>query len=268
MKTKFIGKNCIKIEKLNSTNAYLLDLLKDNNFSEGVVLVGVEQMDGRGQRGTTWESEPGKNLTFSILLKPHFLKIHDQFFLSQAVSLGVVKFIIQCLNLEEPNPLNLDTNERVKIKWPNDVYVDNKKIAGILIENSLLSDSINYSIVGIGLNVNQIHFSATLANPTSLKKIVGRDFDLENCLRQLCFCIEETYIQLQSNSNTFICGFDSISAEYTSNLYLLNEFANYRYQEKVIIAKIIRVSNYGKLILEKQSGELIECDLKEIKFLE
>ena len=257
MKTIFIGKNCIRLEKIHSTNTYLTDLCAEKNLSDGTVVITDRQEQGRGQRGTNWQSETRKNLTLSILLKPTFLKPDEQFLLSKVVALGVAEFIASTpsLLLKEKG-----VRDEVKIKWPNDIYIGNKKIAGILIENSVNGNSISHSIVGIGINVNQEKFSAELPNPTSLKIITGKDFDLEDCLEKLCSSVEKRYLQLRNHSK-------EIDSDYLKNLYRLNELVNYNYRGEKLRAKITGVSKIGKLILEKVSGKKIECDFKEVVFL-
>lgn len=252
MKTIFIGQYCIKLEKIHSTNSYLTDLLAEKNLSEGTIAITRAQEQGRGQRGTHWESEAGKNLTLSILLKPTFLKPEEQFQLSKAVSLAVLDFCISLISrLSSLVP---------KIKWPNDIYIGNKKVAGILIENSVNGSSISHSIVGIGINVNQEKFSAELSNPTSLKMETKKEFDLEKCLEELCSCIEKRYLELRSRSK-------KVDSPYLKNLYRFNEWANYNYKGEKLKAKITRVTKIGKLVLEKENKETLECDFKEVEFI-
>ena len=249
MNTIFIGKNLIEVEKVDSTNSYMVRLHEENPLFEGTLVIAKHQGQGRGQRGTTWESEPGKNLTLSLFLQPGFLPTHEQFLLNKMISLGVMELISSVCTSD------------VKIKWPNDIYVGDKKIAGILIENSVFGNKIQYTIVGIGINVNQEKFSPDLLNPTSLKLIAGVRFDLARCLSQLCFYIEKRYIQLKSNRIT------EIDKDYLNALYQLGEWKNYSYQNETVIAKISGLTKNGKLILQKQDGEALICDLKEVKFI-
>jgi BirA family biotin operon repressor/biotin-[acetyl-CoA-carboxylase] ligase len=248
--TLFTGKYCIRLEKIRSTNSYLADLCAKENLPEGTVVITEKQEQGRGQRGTNWESEPGKNLTLSIFLKPTFLKPEEQFELSKAVSLGVLDFVGSLL----PTSFSL----LPKVKWPNDIYIGNKKIAGILIENSVIGNSLNQSIIGIGINVNQEKFSEDLPNPTSFKLEAGREFNLEDCLEKLCWRIEKRYLQLKNHIK-------EIDADYFKNLYRFNEWAGYNYKGEIISAKIVGISKIGKLILETENKNL-ECDFKELEF--
>ncbi|MBI4929994.1 MAG: biotin--[acetyl-CoA-carboxylase] ligase [Bacteroidetes bacterium] len=253
MKTLFTGQYCIKLDKTDSTNSHLIELLATDNLPEGAVVITKKQERGRGQRGTNWESESGKNLTLSILLKPTFLKPDEQFVLSKAIAVAVADFIISLI----PRPLSLAS---VKIKWPNDIYIGNKKVAGILIENSVSGNSLCHSIIGIGINVNQEKFSAELLNPTSMKLETGKEFHLEECFEQLCSCIEKRYLQLRNHSK-------EIDSDYLKNIYRFDEWANYNYKGEIIKARIIGVSKIGKLVLEREGGEVLECDVKEISFL-
>ena len=246
MDTLFIGQTIIQLEQTDSTNSHLLRLLNEGKLPEGAVVVTQKQEQGRGQRGTSWQSEAGSNLTLSVLLYPTFLKPGEQFALSKIISLAVLDFISSISNS--------------KIKWPNDIYIENKKVAGILIENSVSGNSISHSIVGIGININQEKFSAELLNPTSLKLISGKTFDLDSCVQQLCSSIEKKYLQLRNHSK-------EIDSDYLKKLYRFDEFANYNYKGEKLKAKITGVSKIGKLILEKESGEKLECDFKEVEFI-
>jgi BirA family transcriptional regulator, biotin operon repressor / biotin---[acetyl-CoA-carboxylase] ligase len=300
MKTIFLGKNCIEVEQTDSTNSYLARLLVlpptpllgergVKGVFEGTVVIAKQQLQGRGQRGASWESEPNKNLTLSILLQPTFLRTEDQFQLNKAVSLGVAEFISSPLIPLSPRRGGVrsgtllwgESGERgdvVSIKWPNDIYIGNKKIAGILIENSVSGNKLQQSIIGIGININQEKFSAELPNPTSLKLIRGKEFDLKECLEELCSCIERRYLQLRnphsspelrsqpSLSARLSQGEGGIDADYLKNLYRFGEWANYKYKGDALKAKIIKVTKVGKLVLEIENGEKLECDFKELGF--
>jgi len=241
--------------RIDSTNSHLSQLVSKEKLPEGAVVITRMQERGRGQRGTCWESEAGKNITLSLLLKPNFLKPNEQFNLSKAVAVAVIDFAVNCISLV-PRPWSL-VPMAVKVKWPNDIYIGNKKVAGILIENSVSRNSLIHSIIGIGINVNQEKFSAELLHPTSLKLISGKEFDLEECFKNICSCIEKRYLQLRNHSK-------EIDSDYLKNLYRFEELANYHYKGKTIKTKIIGVSKIGKLVLEKEDGEKLECDIKEV----
>lgn len=248
MKAVLIGNNSIKVDKVSSTNNYLAELLIGHNLPEGTVVTASEQHGGRGQRGTQWESEPGKNITLSLLLKPAFLDTRNQFDLSKMTALAVVDFIKHILN---------DLSQ-VRIKWPNDIYIDLKKVAGILIENTLVTNKIAYSIIGIGININQEQFSSLLSSATSVKNITGEEYNLDICHEQLYYFIEKRYHQLRSQPKI-------IENNYLNDLLFINEWATYVYKEEEIKAKITGVNKNGKLILENENRMILECDIKEIR---
>lgn len=260
MNTLFIGQKIICLTQTDSTNSYLTRLSAKEKLPEGTVVITQMQEQGRGQRGTMWESDAGKNLTLSIFLKPNFLKPDEQFNLSKAVALGVAEFVHLCLT-PHPSPQG-EGNKRgeVAIKWPNDIYIGNKKVAGVLIENSVSGNSLSQCIAGIGINVNQKFFSDELPNPTSLKLVAGKYFDLDECLSQLCSCIESRYLQFKANH------FEEINEDYLKNIYRFNEWANYNYKGDILKAKITGVTKIGKLVLEKENREKLECDFKEVEF--
>jgi len=248
MKTLFVGQNLISLEKINSTNRYAQQLLEQNeNALEGTVITAKEQVEGRGQRGNNWEAEADKNLTLSIILKPNFLSIDKQFQLNKMISLAIFDFI------------KLKINEQVSVKWPNDIYIGNKKVAGILIENILRQNKITQTVVGIGINVNQIIFSDENKNAISLKMLTEFDFDLDECLQLLCECVEARYFQLKANTK-------KIDEDYLNNLFQFNLFKNYKIGTALVYAKIKDISELGKLILENSEHQIFECDLKEIIF--
>lgn len=163
----------IKLSSTRSTNTYLAEIASDSEH--GTVVSTIEQTAGRGQRGNSWEAEPGKNLTFSILLRPKIIDARHQFAISEIVSIAITSTLQKLIN-----------GKRVAIKWPNDIYVDDMKICGILIENSLMGYSINYSIAGIGINVNQQKFLSDAPNPISLYNLIGKETELDSLLDDIC----------------------------------------------------------------------------------
>ena len=289
MKTIFLGKNCIEVDKVDSTNSYLARLIPgpfpkekgEKAVFEGTVVIAGNQEQGKGQRGASWESEPGKNLTLSIFLQPTFLRPDEQFQLNKAVSLGVTEFVIAALQTPPKSSPKGRTFARgslpfgeswsgVAVKWPNDIYISNKKVAGILIENSVSGNKLQQSIIGIGINVNQEKFSAELPNPTSLKIVTGKEFDLKECLEELCSCIEKRYLQLRPHPSPLPGGEGArqaaIDSDYLKNLYRFGKFANYKYKGDTLKAKITAVTKIGKLVMETENGKMLECDFKEVGF--
>jgi BirA family biotin operon repressor/biotin-[acetyl-CoA-carboxylase] ligase len=214
------------------------------------VIVAEEQTDGKGQDTAKWESEKGKNLTLTIILTPHFIRPDQQFLLNKSITLAIKDFINKIL-----------PGQTVKIKWPNDIYIQNKKAAGILITNSILGSKFENAVIGIGININQTQFISDAPNPVSLKMISGKEYDLNDLLIELLDSFEQRYDQLYNYQ------FENINKEYHNSLYKLGVLKDYSYQGNIVSAVIKGTSEFGNLVLELQQGETIECGLKEIKYL-
>lgn len=244
----FSGQKLITLNEVSSTNDYLKDILsKSEPFKEGTVIMAVDQTQGRGQMGSRWLSEPGKNLTFSLLLKPIFLEPDKQFDLNIAISLSV----IQCLQ-----PL---FGSRVSIKWPNDIYVDGKKMGGVLIENIISGSEWKDSIVGIGLNVNQENFDE-LSRACSIKQLLQEEYILTDLLYELCELIEKNYTKLR------LYGVSHIKPLYIQHLFGLNQLREFRIDGVHVHGKIVDVAPRGQLIMDF-NGHLACFDFKEIAFV-
>jgi len=249
----FLMNKVIKYETLSSTNDFANELLieKENEINNFTVIWALNQTKGKGQKGNKWVSDSGKNLTFSIIYYPKSKIIPlNQFLLNQTVSLGIIDTLKKIL-----------PSEKVTIKWPNDIYVINKKIAGILIENQIMGNYIKNSIIGIGLNINQISFSKELINATSLKLITNTDYELEDILRKICTSIEKRFLQLINNE------IDMINSDYIKNLLYFDEIRQYFYKNELIFAKIIGINETGKLKIVDQNNNQIIASLKEIVFI-
>ncbi|MDR1951099.1 MAG: biotin--[acetyl-CoA-carboxylase] ligase [Bacteroidales bacterium] len=188
----------LKFDQLDSTNNYAKSLIKEGKAEDGQLIYAVSQSAGRGQGTKNWESESGKNLTFSLIIEPKNIEPKNQFIISQAVSVGIVNYLKVRGKLQNtPRTSNLEP--RIHIKFPNDILVDTKKIAGILIENTIFGDKILFSVIGVGLNVNQIEFSENAGNPTSLSLINNVQYDLEIEFNELIKSIVSTLNSLQIN---------------------------------------------------------------------
>ncbi|WP_317173961.1 biotin--[acetyl-CoA-carboxylase] ligase [Mucilaginibacter glaciei] len=237
------------LKQVDSTNTYLKDMLsKSKPVPEGTVIMAEDQFAGRGQRENTWHTEPGKNLTFSILLKPSFVDAQGQYDVTRAASLGVYDAL---------QPL---FGGGLKIKWPNDIYYGDKKLGGMLIENILQGSQIKASIVGIGLNVNQDNFTDNTGNATSIKQILHRDYELKNILAQICNHIEGYYLQLKAGRTDFVRN------TYLSRLYWLNEAKPFRSNGQTFTGTINNVTDNGLLVVEHE-GKVETFNFKEIEFL-
>lgn len=154
----------------------------------------------------------------------------------------------------------LPTHDDIRIKWPNDIYIGNKKVAGTLIQNEVKGTNFDFSVIGIGLNVNQVKFPIDATNPVSLKAVATSAFILEEVFRL-------TLMKLEIRLNQLIQGeLREIDKDYMDRLYRYNQVAGYIFEGKSINAKITGVNRYGQLILEIPGEKIIECDLKEVKF--
>lgn len=244
--TLFIGKKVHFFKECTSTNSVAHQIINKNKAIEGEIVICQAQTSGKGQKGNHWESEPLKNLTFSVILTPTFLKIEEQFQLNMVVSLAVYEV------LEAFLPQN------VKIKWPNDILVNNKKIAGILIENVLSGNSLKNSIVGVGININQLIFETEKA--TSLAKELGKDFDLELLLTLFLEALERNYLQLKQGKAALL------SLKYLENLFKINEFQTFEDKNGIFEGKIIGVDIAGRIQIIKDNQKMT-YNLKEVKFI-
>lgn len=244
--TIFLGKDVHFLPDCHSTNDIALQMVRQKKAGEGTVVICSNQTQGRGQRGNVWVSEPGKNLTLSLVLRPDFLDITEQFQLNMCVSNGIREF------LQEYVP-------DIKVKWPNDLVVPGEgKIGGILIENSISSEGWEYAVVGIGLNINQEKFSLPFA--TSLKKLTGSEFDLEELFRLLVIRLEQKYIQLKKGK------IKEIKTEYLHYLYLKGERKTFGTGEEQFEGRIHGVDPHGKLEIELENGEISTFGFKDICF--
>jgi len=248
MKTRIIGNKIISLLSVDSTNDYARELLENRTPEEGTVVVAGDQKKGRGYGTNTWHSKRGKNLLFSIILYPQFISANTQFLISKIISLGICDYL--CTYVSD-----------VSIKWPNDIYVDDRKISGILIENDLMGSSMKNSIVGIGLNVNQENFPNDIPNPVSLSQMIEKKLVIKEELKKLIGFLEKRYQMLARGK------VDKIQKDYHSRLFRLNKMSWYQNDHERFKAKIIGVSDYGQLILENQSGKTLEYNFKEVEFL-
>ena len=241
----------IRLHTVGSTNDYMIEQIRNGNINlEGTIVIADEQTSGKGMDINIWESEPGKNLTFSIFFKPDFLRADQQFLLNKSISLGVYDFI-----------KSLVTHQKVTIKWPNDIYVGDKKIAGILINNTIAGNELLYSVAGIGVNINQQKFPGSVRNPVSLLHALRKELDLKQVLHELLYWLENRYDQLLRGE------FVQINECYLESLYRVNELHFYRFKNKDLSARITGVSDFGHLQLTTDDNQRLECDFKEIEFI-
>lgn len=246
----FVGQNFVLLKEVDSTNNYLKQLASNSKpLPEGTVIMAENQYAGRGQQQNGWFADPGKNLTFSVLFKPAFLKITDQFDLTRAISLGV---------FDAFEPL---LGPRLKIKWPNDIYYGENKLGGILIENMIQGGQIKNAIAGIGLNINQEDFPDWAPNAISLKQILHTDYDLKVLLSEICRHVESWYLKLKAGK------ISDVRDSYLSRLYWLNEQRNFKAKDNIFAGTIKDVCYNGLLVIENNKREQLEFSLKEIEFM-
>jgi BirA family biotin operon repressor/biotin-[acetyl-CoA-carboxylase] ligase len=220
-------------------------MLLEGTLEHGTVIMADEQTKGRGQRGAVWQSEVGKNLQFSIFIKCIRLPIENQKIISQAVSIALVK------TLDE-------FNIKAHVKWPNDIYIEDCKIAGVLIENSLKGTQIDNTIIGIGLNVNQSNFDLT--NATSMYLETGRKTSVEEVLRSFLMAFSLVWSSIENGH------LEGVSPIYYKNMLGYKQMRKYEDKNGVFIGIIESVNDQGKLVIYR-NGDLMEYDLKELKFL-
>lgn len=236
----------IWLEETDSTNKFTKTLIKNNAIKSGTIIASKKQTNGKGQFLNVWLSEPNKNLTFSLYLEINVKAIH-QFYISKIIAISVYEFIS-----------SRATN--AKIKWPNDIYVNNNKIAGILIENTIQGEYITKSIIGIGININQIKFNNKLPNPTSLKLETNNNFNIKELLSELSDAINAK-LGLLNN-------FDKIDKQYNNLLYKLNTECKFKKTSSndIITGEIVETAIDGRLVIKTIKG-LEKYGFHEIKYI-
>lgn len=240
----------VKLNAINSTNNYLKELSKDGETANWTIVSAEHQISGRGQMETKWESEKGKNLTFSILVKFEQFKSQDQFYLNCAVSLGIF------------NALKKYDVPKLKVKWPNDIMSASKKVGGILIENSLVNDRITHTVIGIGLNVNQDKFPDYLPRAVSMKQVLNHDFDCDKLLMDIVNSMQQQIELLTQNS------FDLLHHNYEQVLFKKDKVLMFENKNKEkFMGKILGVTNKGSLQVEQENEVVKQYNFKEIIFL-
>lgn len=249
--TVFVGKKIIYLPSCQSTNDIAAEKIQQGNAVDGMLIITSQQTAGRGQRGNTWETEPDQNLTFSLILQPSFLLAHEQFQLNMAVSMGILDFLTEY------------SISKLAIKWPNDIYCQDKKMGGILIENFLKGNRIAHSIVGIGLNINQESFE--LPKAISLSQLTEKRYQLPILLEVLASKIEARYLSLRNK------GANHLKRDYLNQLYWYQEehtFQDLQTETKECFkGQILGVNAHGQLVVERDQ-KLAAFSFQEIRFVE
>lgn len=245
--TLIIGKKVIYLPTCHSTNDIAAEIVHAGLFEEGTVVITDNQVKGRGQRGTVWNANAGENLTFSVVLTPTFLAIQDQFLISQVTALAIRAY----LGAYVPD---------TKVKWPNDIYMNNRKACGVLIENALQGARYATSVVGIGVNINQSRFENDFA--TSLFRETGQPFLLTEELPKLLKCLDAYYVRLRAGQA------DGIRAEYLSHLYGYQQDVKFLYNGEVTKGTVTGVTPVGRLRVRLATvQDELEFGLKEIEWV-
>ncbi len=240
----------IKLNATDSTNCFLKDLAQNSILENFTVVVTKNQVNGRGQQEKKWISEPHKNLTFSTFVKHNKFKTYHKKYLTYAISLAIYEVL-----LKQKLP-------KLSIKWPNDIMSANKKICGILIENTFIGENIKNSVIGIGLNVNQEKFPDYLTKATSIKLETSSEYNLDKLLKDILIQLQEKIKLLASKQ------FHFLEENYLKVLYKKNipsMFKNNR--DKIFIGIICGISNDGKLLIQLENDSIKEFGIKEVTFL-
>lgn len=244
-----IGEHNIHFDQLPSTNAYATELLSTEQPKEGTVISTDNQYAGKGQLTNKWESEPYKNISLSIILYPRFLAVQQQFYFNQAISIAVQQTLHDYLP------------RRVMIKWPNDIYIDDKKVAGILIQNQVQGKNISSSIVGIGINVNQESFLSDAPNPVSVYNALGKPVDLKAFKASLLGNLSTQYHALRMGA------YQPMNKLYHELLYRKEQLGRFQINGEVeVLGSILGVNEHG-LLRVLIDGQVHEFGFKEIKYL-
>ena len=235
-------------KELDSTNAYLQRQQSERDIRNWVVSTD-EQTAGKGMGNNGWESEVGKNLTFSLAVDVGFLPAARQFLLSEAVALGLYEAIIPLIPLD-----------KLHIKWPNDIYYEGHKLAGILINSTIKANLMDVSIIGIGLNVNQMQFQDWPTHPISLKTITGKDYDLQPLLEQIA---EHIIIKIELPKSDSV----AIEQEYLKRLFRYRTWADYEVGGEKMRLFMTGIDSFGRLMMSDETGKEYCFEVKEIRFV-
>lgn len=242
-----IGSQIIELKETSSTNTYAKQIAADKNY-HGTIVNAVFQNAGKGHLNNTWESKKGQNLTFSIILYFNDLKAEDQFLITKFVSISITNYLTQ-------------KDLFAQIKWPNDIYVNDKKIAGILIENTIKGNIIDHSIIGVGININQVDFESNAPNPVSLAQLSNCDYNLKTELELLIGNLNEVFPLLYTNA------YDKLDALYLEHMYKYNTVSNFKVGNNQFIGIIKGVNNFGQLQIEQANKVISTHNFKEIEFV-
>ena len=247
--THFIGKVLLAFDTIPSTNTYALDLLSKSEPKEGTVITASFQTEGRGQIGSKWTSEAGKNIMLSVILYPTFINLRDQFVLNQACALAV------------RDTLAAYTDQKVYVKWPNDIYIGQYKVAGLLLQSAISGHKLQYCVLGLGANINQTTFPPEISNASSLYNITGQKQHLDVLKEAFFYQLELRYFQLEAKQ------YGLIKADYLRHMYGVGQEGVFERPDGVqFIGTITGISSHGHLLLKHDMGEEA-FQLKQIRLV-
>jgi BirA family transcriptional regulator, biotin operon repressor / biotin---[acetyl-CoA-carboxylase] ligase len=241
-----IGKPFIELLTVESTNNYAMGLVRAGMAQHGTVIFAHEQTKGKGQRNKKWLSAKELNIAMSIVLKPKHLSSSQPFLISMMVAVAVQELLAQYIKND------------IKIKWPNDIYWCDRKAAGVLIENIWQGQEWKFSVVGVGINVNQIDFAGLETKAVSIKQITGREFNCVVLAKELCEILEDKYQLLLSNCSRVV-------EQYKANLYKLQEYVQLKKDQLLFEAKFQDVNSMGQMVVQHQIEE--KFDVGDIEWI-
>jgi len=236
------------LEEVDSTNLYAERLLQQGPVEEGVVILAAYQTEGKGQGANRWESEPGRNLTFTVVLHPLFLPPARQFLINKVIALGVVDFLSNFV-------------EGVMVKWPNDILIGSKKIGGILIQHMIKGERLETTFAGIGLNINQTSFDHRLSNAASLIQILHQELVIKEALNLICNALEIRYSQLRNNQLA------QLESDFCYILLGMQEERTFSVAGQTIPGTILGVDEFGRLIIQLFNKQVKAFNHREIEYL-
>lgn len=241
-----MGRKVVYLPTCHSTNDYAFELLRKSDIESGTIVITDHQTRGKGQRGNTWLAEPGKNITCSIIYRPLNMPAAEQFRLN--IILSVAIFIV----------LGKRALPKLKIKWPNDIYVKDQKLGGVLIESTLQGSKIDYCIIGIGINVNQEKFE--FRNATSIKQQLEIDTKIEELVSEIL-----TEFELLI-SEFLVSGIEKIKEKYITNLFRFNEWHLFEDVAGEFEGRIVGITDIGEILIEQKLG-LMKYGMKEFRYI-
>lgn len=252
--TREVGRELVELDTVGSTNKHAADLLSLSKVQHGTVILAHEQTEGHGQRGRTWSSAAGKDLTFSVVLKPGELKASGQFMLAKLAALAVYDVVAAQVKWSVG-----DRADEVRIKWPNDVLVARRKIAGVLIRTEVQGDRVTSAVLGIGLNVNSTELEAELG-ATSLRLETGREQDRRSLLNELCLRLEHYLEAFHSDEQGW-------AEAYTDRLFARGRWADLELDGEPFRARPVDVDEQGRLLVEDEAGEVRAYGHDRLRFI-